>query len=145
MKGITLSTYSKYLGRQASRDELLNIPHEHVCVIYKNKFWEACWCDELPSGLDLCVFDMAVNSGPSRAAKMLQRIVGAEPDGFVGQKTIAAVKAKAESNGILFLIEEFQKARQHYLEALPTFSTFGKGWTRRVDKTRDLALKMANG
>jgi len=144
MKGVTLETYSRHIGRQASKDELRNIPYEHLRDIYKNKFWNLCKCDDLPLGLDLCVFDMAVNSGPSRAAKMLQSVVGTTPDGAIGPKTIEAVLSKANTNSVAFLIEQFQKARQHYLESLPTFPTFGKGWTRRVSETCDLALKMAN-
>ena len=35
-KGITLDTYSGYLGRKATVDELKNIPDDHVKDIYKN-------------------------------------------------------------------------------------------------------------
>ena len=28
--------------------------------------------DDLPQGLDLCIFDFGVNAGPSRAVKMIQ-------------------------------------------------------------------------
>jgi lysozyme family protein len=31
-----------------------------------------CRADELVSGVDYCVFDVAVNSGPGRAIKFLQ-------------------------------------------------------------------------
>ena len=40
------------------------------------------------------------------------------------------------------LMIELQEDRQEYYEKLSTFKVFGKGWTRRVDETTELALKM---
>jgi lysozyme family protein len=137
MKGVTLATYSSWLGRPASKDELKNIPDDHLRKIYKTQYWDAVCGDDLPVGVDYAVFDMAVNSGPSRAARMLQASVGAVPDGKIGPKTLAIVKAQnAEA-----LINTFQHNRQHFLEALPTFATFGKGWTRRVNEVGDVVRK----
>ena len=62
MKGVTLATYSDWLGRQATKDELRAISDEHLRTIYKARFWDAVRGDELPSGVDYVVFDMAVNS-----------------------------------------------------------------------------------
>ena len=140
MKGVTLKTYSDWLGRQASKDELRNIPNEHLSTIYKARFWDAVKGDDLPQGVDFVVFDMAVNSGPGRAARMLQAAVGATPDGAIGPRTLAAVAAQDPET----LIATYQKNRQHFLEALPTFATFGKGWTRRVVETGEIALKLLN-
>ena len=141
MKGVTLKTYSDWLGRQATKDELRNIPDSHLSTIYKTRFWDAVRGDDLPAGVDFAVFDMAVNSGPGRAARLLQAAVGATTDGSIGPKTLAVVRAQ----NVELLINRYQKDRQHFLEALPTFDTFGKGWTRRVNETRDIALKLAKG
>lgn len=141
MKGVTLKTYSDWLGRQATKDELRAIPAEHLRTIYKARFWDAVRGDELPSGVDYVVFDMAVNSGPGRAARMLQAAVGATPDGSIGPKTLAAVNAQDPAT----LIATFQRNRQHFLEALPTFGTFGKGWTRRVTEAGEIGLKAVGG
>jgi lysozyme family protein len=141
MKGVTLKTYSDWLGRQATKAELRAISDEHLRTIYKARYWDAVRGDELPSGLDYVVFDMAVNSGPGRAAKMLQAAVGATPDGSIGPKTLAAVSAQ----DLATLIAAFQRSRQHFLEALPTFGTFGKGWTRRVTEAGEIGLKAVGG
>jgi lysozyme family protein len=89
--------------------------------------------------VDYVVFDMAVNSGPGRAVRLLQSAVGAVPDGAIGPKTLAAVQAQDPAT----LIETYQRTRQHFLEALPTFATFGKGWTRRVVDVGEVAVRMA--
>jgi len=139
MKGVTLATYSDWLGRQATKDELRAISDEHLRTIYKARFWDAVRGDELPSGVDYVVFDMAVNSGPGRATRMLQAAVGVTPDGAIGPKTLAAVQAQDPAA----LIAAFQRSRQHFLEALPTFDAFGKGWTRRVTEAGEIGLKLA--
>lgn len=141
MKGVTLATYSSWLGRSATKSELRNIPEDHLKSIYKTRYWDRVAGNELPSGLDYAVFDMAVNSGPGRAARLLQHIVGATIDGSIGPRTLSIVRGRS----IPELINTYQDNRQHFLEALPTFETFGRGWTRRVNEVRDLALKMAQG
>lgn len=60
---------------------------------YKEEFWDKMKCDELPAGVDVYVFDMAVNPNPLESAKILQEAVGARQDGAIGPKTIAAVNA----------------------------------------------------
>ena len=84
--------------------------------------------DDLPAGIDLVVFDAAVNSGPGRAAKWLQACVGVEVDGDIGPKTLAAVNAFDPTQ----LIDDYKRRRLSFLLDLPTWGTFGKGWTKRV-------------
>jgi len=40
------------------------------------QFWNKIDGDNLPSGLDYALFDFSVNSGPARAARMPQGILG---------------------------------------------------------------------
>ena len=44
----------------------------------------------MPPGLDLAVFDLAVHSGPLRAVRLLQAVLGVEADGIVGPVTLGA-------------------------------------------------------
>ena len=111
---------------------------EKVAPLYKRKFWDAIRGDDLPSGVDYCVFDCAVNSGPGRAAKILQDVVGVKPDGGIGPLTLAAVKAMDP----IELISKYADKRLQFWESLPTFATFGKGWTRRGNEVKEAALKM---
>ena len=141
-KGVTLATFSLFLGRKATVAELQGISDMQLCVIYRQYFWDKVRGDDLPGGLDFCVFDFAVNSGVSRAAKMLQSLVGAGPDGSIVYKTIAAVESYVSRETLPRLIDQYQAKRLHYLQALPHFQTFGKGWTRRVNEVLDEANLM---
>ena len=96
--------------------------------------------DDLPGGLDLCVFDFGVNAGPGRAAKYLQTQIGTVADGGIGPNTLKKLDEYVSQNGIENTIKEYQSKRQDYYEKLSTFATFGRGWTRRVEETTKLAL-----
>ena len=138
-KGITHKTYADFLDRPLEDvSELKNIPKEHVQKIYKSGYWDAVRADELPAGVDFCIFDWAVNSGPRRAARALQKAVGATVDGAIGPMTVAAVNAADAAQ----IIEDVTKEREEFYRSLRTFNTFGKGWLRRNKETRDFALEM---
>jgi len=141
-KGVTLATFSLYLGRKASVDELKMISDTQLCEIYRKQYWDKVRGDDLPGGLDFCVFDFAVNSGPGRAAKMLQDLVGAEADGSIGHKTVAAVLEHVSRETLPKVIDQYQAKRLHYLQALPHWQTFGKGWGRRVNEVLEEAILM---
>jgi lysozyme family protein len=57
--------------------------------IYKAHYWDKIAGDELPSGLDYCTFDFAVNSGVSRAIRFLQRVAAVSNSGTVDAETLA--------------------------------------------------------
>lgn len=139
-KGITFATFKQYVKRNGTVNDLKNVTDAQVAKVYKKHYWDKIKGDDLPSGVDYAVFDFAVNSGPSRAAKFLQQIVGASADGKIGPKTIEAVVSCAPP----FIIGALCADRLAWLKRLSTFKTFGKGWTRRVNDVEDDAQNMAN-
>lgn len=136
--GITLYTLSHYEGRQATVADLTGMSQDTKAAIYRSMFWRVINGDNLPSGLDLEVFDMAVNGGPGRAAKMLQALVGVDQDGDIGQGTLAAVAAQ----NLRGLIISYAASRQTYYRSLPGFPHDGDGWLNRVDKCEAEALAL---
>jgi lysozyme family protein len=138
--GITLATLSHFLGRQATLAELKGLSDAAKAAIYRGGFWNMVQGDALPGGVDLCVFDMAVNGGPSRAAEMLQTVVGATLDGAIGQKTLAAVVAFGDTPA---LIQAYTGARTAFYRRLAGFPHFGAGWLARVNKCEAEALALA--
>lgn len=138
-KGITLGTFRRWLKNDATVADLKKITPEQVARIYRLHYWNAIRGDDLPAGLDYAVFDFAVNSGPSRAARYLQGLIGVKADGKIGPATLKAIRTHFSRELIHALCDQ----RMSFLRRLKTFPTFGKGWTRRVDGVRALALKLA--
>ena len=141
-RGVTKKAWEEYVGHEVSKDDIKALTVEDVTPFYKKKYWDKVRGDELPAGLDYVVFDIAVNSGTGRAAKMLQTIVGANPDGAIGPKTIEAILTCNVASDIL--INKLCDKRLEFWKSLPTFDTFGKGWTNRGNSVREEALKMVS-
>lgn len=138
--GVTKRVWEEWVGHEVDEKQMRTLTPETVAPLYKRKYWDAIRADELVVGVDYCVFDVAVNSGPGRAIKFLQSSVGVTADGGFGPATMAAVN-KAEEDPTR-LIELYCAKRLEFLQSLKTFETFGKGWSRRVAEVKEAALKM---
>ena len=137
--GVTKRVYEEWGGTKDMKD----LTVEDVAPIYKKNYWDRVKADHIPEGLDLCVFDWAVNSGTGRAAKKLQGMIGTTVDGGIGPNTLNALKLYCETEGVEAAISTYTDIRQEFYESLSTFDTFGKGWTRRNKETETEAFKMA--
>jgi lysozyme family protein len=137
--GITIFDYRKYVKPDADAGDVRAMSLAAAKSIYRAKYWDALRCDELPSGLDYAVFDYGVNSGVSRAAKVLQQSVGVPDDGRVGPLTLAAA-AKCDARRVVMAI---CAERRGFLQGLRTWPVFGRGWGRRVAAVEVAALQMA--
>lgn len=136
--GCTKATWEEYCGHPVNERTMRALTPGDVAPLYKRKYWDKICGDDLPDGVDYVVFDCAINSGPGRAAKFLQSCVGVEPDGGIGPKTLAAVKAFDAKQ----LVQDYSKRRLSFMMDLPTWATFGKGWSRRVNEVEATGLSM---
>ena len=136
--GVTKRVYEDFGGTKDMKD----LTREDVEPIYKKNYWDRVKGDHLPAGLDLCVFDFGVNAGTGRAAKYLQTLIGTAADGGIGPNTLKALDSYSQTNGVENTIKSYQADRQKFYEGLDTFATFGKGWTRRVNETTEMAIAM---
>lgn len=139
--GVTIRVWEEWVGHPVTEKEMRNLTPLMVGPLYKRKYWDACRADELISGLDYCVFDVAVNSGVGRAIKLLQSCVGTTPDGGFGPTTYAAV-VQFQGESAKALVEDYCAKRLEFLQSLKAWPTFGKGWERRVNEVKADALKM---
>ncbi len=135
-RGITIGTYRNFIDPKGTVSDLKALTEAQAVKVYKSQYWDAVRADDLPNGVDYAVFDFAVNSGPFRAATYLQEIVGAAPDGKIGPNTLAKVAAMDAA----WIVNQLCNDRMSFLRRLSTFSTFGKGWTRRVSDVRSASL-----
>ena len=138
--GCTKKVWEEWIGHEVTKDDIKALTIADVSPLYKARYWDKCRCDDLPRGVDFAVFDLAINSGVGRASKLLQRAVGVAADGAIGPATLAAV-ADANPRELATKICELRLA---FLQVLPTWETFGKGWGRRVKETEKTAFNMAS-
>jgi len=136
--GITIGVLKEWRDAEVTIEDVQNLTREEAREIYRTRYWNLLKCDELPKGVDLVVFDFGVNAGPSRAAKMLQKIVGADADGSVGPVTIAACKMMPAKD----IVTKMSQERLEYYRGLSNAATFLKGWTNRTNAVEQLALDM---
>ena len=138
--GVTRSAWEAYLGRDVSEDDMRSLTPDRVKPFYKAMYWDRIKGDSLPAGVDYAAYDLAVNSGPAKAARFLQEIAGVVADGVIGPKSLEAIQscdAKETADAICDM-------RMDFLKGLSTFDTFGKGWTDRVTKVKAKAMSMAD-
>jgi lysozyme family protein len=136
--GVTKRVWEEGVGHEVDEQQMRALTPEIVGPMYKAKYWDKIKGDDLPTGVDYCVFDAAVNSGPGRAAKWLQGCVGVEQDGGIGPKTLAAAAAMDPAD----LVEDYAKRRLSFLMDHEHWPTFGKGWSRRVAAVQTVASTM---
>ena len=136
--GVTKRVWEEWVGHPVDEAAMRALSVQDVAPLYKKNYWDKIKGDQLPMGVDYACFDLAVNSGVGRAAKILQQALGVSADGAIGPTTLDAV-AKANPRD---LATEICDLRLNFLQSLPTFATFGKGWTRRVSEVEETAFKM---
>lgn len=138
--GITQSTLSAFIGRQATIAEVRALTPAKAGAIYRAKFWDHVNGDNLPVGIDLAVFDFGVHSGPSRGVAALQRAVKVADDGSLGPVTTAAANRADPATTINAICDD----RMAFIEKTKAFKVprFQKGLINRVTKCRRAALSM---
>jgi uncharacterized protein (TIGR02594 family) len=144
--GITIAVYARYKGVELTADnigalksELKQLPVSTARQIYRDRYWLAAACPQLPSPLALFHFDTAVNHGVDGAARMLQQAVGVDMDGEIGPATLAAAGARP----IQQTLAAYAEIRRQRYRSLAHFWRFGKGWLARVDATLALATSLS--
>jgi len=120
--------------------DIRSLTEYQVTKLYRDHFWSKCYCDFLPAGVDLAVFDCGVNQGPNRAKRFLQKALKVRVDGRVGPITLAA----ADKADPVTLLGEFMVRRAIHYSSLVNMTIFGLGWFRRIFDIYREALVILN-
>ena len=105
--------------------------------IYKTRYWDACKCDLLPEGLDIAVFDAAVNMGVSRSIKLLQETIGAKVDGVLGNQTLNLAHLVAPMLAPKDVLAPRRKFYADLVARDPSQAKFARGWEARCKHIED--------
>lgn len=146
LEGVIQRVYDGWRRKQGLKSRPLTAAMRKEAVwqkernaIYRAQYWDASRCDELPIGVDYCVFDGSVNSGPVQSGKWLQRalkkagVYKGGVDGHIGAGTVDAANKHPDHDQ---LVADICAERMAMLRSLRTWSTFGTGWTRRVNDVK---------
>ena len=138
MCGITLNTLRAWCAKHKlpvpTKDILRNISYANWRDVVKEFFWGLCRADEIKAPqLKFIIVDWVWASGPS-VIKIVQSIVGANPDGIVGSKTIAAINAHNPHDLFTALMERRIKFIDACIARRPVNKVFRKGWIARLNR-----------
>jgi lysozyme family protein len=143
--GITLATYREWSDHPNLGDlQVKDMTLKTARAIYRSLYWNPLRADALPPGVDLSVFDMGVNAGIWRSARLLQQALGftgEEVDASIGPETLAA----ADGFDARTLVNKLADRQTAYYRSLANFPIFGTGWLRRTKARCDAALAMIEG
>jgi lysozyme family protein len=124
------------------RKDVQGLTADEAAEIYYACWWlRGPYANLVPDLIAWKVFDIAVNTGPNRAALILQKaLYGAGcdvgRDGVIGPKTVLAVKGEDEKDGgkhLLFLVRQGQAYFYRGLCAKsPELGRFLSGWLKRA-------------
>lgn len=113
---------------QGYTGSMRELTRDQAKAIYKLAYWDRAKADQYDFAIGFQLFDAAVNHGIGNAVRFLQRAVGTADDGIVGPNTLSAIRAM-DVNDVLM---RFNAERLEFYAKLSTFTSFGRGWTRRV-------------
>lgn len=116
--------------------DIANLTEAEASAIYRAEYWDKCRCGELPNAIACVVFDSAVNQGVGMAARILQEALGLKEDGIIGSGTLQAATEAGDG-----LLAELVARRMLAYGSVPQFTRFGLGWSRRLSKVHELAMR----
>ena len=133
-KGVTLNTFRSVYGRAKTINDLKHMTDNEWRHIFKSLYWNKCKADDIADqSIANLLVDWAYNSGTSLAIRHIQRIVGVNADGIMGNITLSAINKRSplplfgalKQDRIAFLNTTAQKN--------PRKKKFLKGWLNRVN------------
>jgi lysozyme family protein len=130
-KGISRKNHPNWAGWKLI-DAKKPVPEILVKKFYEEHFWKRLRCEEMPYPVGEYLFDFAVNVGASRAARILQTIVGVAVDGIIGAITLGAVQKQNPTELMYKLL--FERVGYYITITMQRrqFTTFFFGWIRRT-------------
>lgn len=138
--GITFAVLREWRGKPITKADVARLTRDEAAAIYRARYWNPITGDQLQPGVDLCIFDMAVNSGVSRASKFTQAVVTVPVDGRIGPVTRLGIATMGKRAFIKALCAK----RLGFLKSLAIWSTFKGGWSKRVARVEAKSLAWAS-
>ena len=122
-------------------DKGLTPPFELVEKFYYENFYKPFEKIENETIRDL-LFEFSVNAGIKTAIKLLQKVVGAKPDGILGNETLAKLDEYSQKHTEKNFIKDFTLARIAFYTGLANknpqkYGLYLRGWINRSFKAME--------
>lgn len=140
-RGISAPLLAEWWGVSTLTPALMQaLTAEEAVQIRQAWYWGPVAGDSLPPGLDLMLYDDAVNRGVPAAATLAQAAAGVTLDGDIGPESLAAFNA-----GVLPIVARMAEMQISDYRRDKNFATFGLGWMRRVSARFAAAMERVQG
>jgi hypothetical protein len=135
--GVTQATLEAWRGRPVSIEDVKALSESEAAEIYRARYYFGPGIDRLPAALHEHVFDIAVNSGPVTAIRLLQRALNSlgtdlREDGAMGPATATAAKAHPAADVHRALVAQRLRYLNAVVENDPTQGEFINQWRERA-------------
>ena len=152
--GSTAATLQAWRGHSVTPLDVQQLGKPEAARIYHSRYWDAAWCDAMPGGIDLLVFDAAVNTGAQRSLDFLKVQIGLgvpirgrhhrihPVDRHLAAGLEQSVLDRLAGLCVPAVIMGLCGRRTAYYRSLPGFGAFGRGWLARVALAELLAMHL---
>jgi lysozyme family protein len=119
-------------------DDIKALTSSIAAKFYQTMFWDKFGYGQVSDqNVATKLFDLAVNTGPVQAAKLIQRAASAcgqqiDVDGKLGAHSYAAINAADPASLMFHLRDQSAAFYRNLVAKKPTLSTFLAGWLRRA-------------
>ena len=142
MWGITHTDYDAYRKEKGlPTQSVKSMTTNERDYIYRNKYFDAVHCGDMPAPIGMAAFDVAVNNGTGRARQFLRVALKLKPD--AGIEAIVASARVANPQATAKNILDQREAKYRAIVANnKSQGKFLKGWLARNDDLRDFCGKL---
>lgn len=119
--------------------DIENLTKDQIMEIYHDDWYVKLSIMEYPSEFQYQVFDAMVHHGSWHTSKMIQRAVGANPDGIIGEMSWSRIKATPREDMVFLFLAE----RCRFMAKLSDliWGDYGRGFMNRIAKCLDFAAQ----
>ena len=131
--GITLATLKAWRGGLVTTSDMEGLDEREAREIYHDKYLESPGFDKINS-VKIRVFslDSAVQHGPGRAIRWLQKIAGVPVDGVLGPVSLEAINRLNSDAIYVMMVAERCRFYGRLITRNPTQAVFAAGWANRI-------------
>lgn len=131
--------------RAYPNEDIKNLTMDRIVFLYHRDYWRQAYCEQLPAGISLAVFDGAVQHGWMTSVKLLQEVMGVKADGIIGPQTQAAIRNMDPEWVLARLLLRRARYYGRIVIKNPSQATFFEGWHNRLAALSDACWQVVPG